>query len=76
MEVIQLLSGRQFGRLGHFPDDEFPAEGLTSHRIQLVIRRLQERLRGVGEEIDARNESRTARFPYLHPDQVPNSANV
>jgi arachidonate 15-lipoxygenase len=76
MEVIQLLASRQFGRLGHFPDDEFPADGQTSHRIQLVIRRLQERLHGVGARIDARNAERTVPFPYLHPDRVPNSANV
>ncbi len=76
MEVIQLLAGRQFGRLGYFPEDEFPASGQLSQRIQLVIRRFQERLVTVGAEIDARNTARPAPFPYLHPELVPNSANV
>lgn len=76
MEVIQLLSGRQFGRLGHFPNDEFEAEEDTSEKIQAVTQRFRERLSVVGEQIDAQNEKRTIPFPYLHPDKIPNSANV
>ena len=76
MEVIQLLSGRQFGRLGHFPNDEFEAEKDTHDKIQAVTRQLRERLVVVGKQIDMRNSSRTVSFPYLHPDQIPNSANV
>ncbi|MDG1483249.1 MAG: lipoxygenase family protein [Myxococcota bacterium] len=76
MEVIQLLSGRQFGRLGHFPNDEFEAEKDISEKIQAVTQRFRERLSVVGKQIDARNEERPIPFPYLHPDKIPNSANV
>jgi hypothetical protein len=84
MEVIQLLAGRQFGRLGYYPEDEFAAEGELVPRLYAVIERFQARLFDIGEIIERRNGSdstldprwRHIPYPYLHPTRVPNSANV
>jgi arachidonate 15-lipoxygenase len=75
-DILNLLTYKVFGRIGEY-DKDF-VKGLNDKANAAMIN-FQQDLKQVAGKIDARNSSGPRKllvYPFLHPDQTPNSTNI
>lgn len=66
-----LLGSIHYSQLGDYDEDAF-----DDPRVQPLLRALRADLRQAGDSIELRNRKRRRPYPYLHPEQVPQSINI
>lgn len=72
VEFLSLLGGVYYTKLG----DYGPTAWLLHPAVRKALDRFQGELSGIGQEIAARNEKRYGPYPFLIPDQIPQSINI
>jgi arachidonate 15-lipoxygenase len=71
VEFLTLLGGVMHTRLG-----QYPAGWTSDERVARPLRAFQEELATAGAAIEARNKQRLGPYPFLMPDQIPQSINI
>jgi arachidonate 15-lipoxygenase len=71
VDLLALLGGVYYTQLGQYSTDHF-----TNEDVKLALTRFQLNLEGIGAQITTENSSRPLNYPYLIPDQIPQSINI
>ncbi|XP_071505993.1 allene oxide synthase-lipoxygenase protein-like [Diadema antillarum] len=71
MLVTQLLSDRGTNGLG-----DFEVQYIYDPFGKKVVKKFRSDLKKIGAIIDERNATREAKYPYLHPKEVPNAISI
>ena len=71
IDLLALLGGVYYTQLGHYETGHFKNE-----RAKQALATFQRNLEGVGLDISEANKHRRLAYPYLMPDQIPQSINV
>lgn len=71
LDLGYLLGNLHYTKLGQYEDDWF-----GDARVAPLMKEYRAALRKIEETIEARNKTRRKRYPYLHPDRVPQSINI
>ncbi len=71
LDTVTNLTSYQFDRLGQYEPDDF-----TDPAVQPVIASFQASLAAAQSTIEARNAARTAPYPWMQPNRIPNSTSI
>lgn len=71
MEFLQLLGGVYYTQLG-----DYGSRWFGDPKVREILSRFQQELRDIKSTIEDRNKTRLAPYPFLIPDQIPQSINM
>jgi arachidonate 15-lipoxygenase len=71
LDLLALLGGVYYTQLGQYDSAQF-----KDNKVIEALGRFQRNLEGIGVQIKKDNESRPLPYPYMIPDQIPQSINI
>ena len=71
LDLLALLGGIYYTQLGQYNSGQF-----KDNKVIEALGRFQRNLEGIGVQIKKDNESRPLPYPYMIPDQIPQSINI
>lgn len=71
LDLGYLLGSIHYTRLGQYQEGWF-----EDARVGPALKEFRANLRKAGDTIEERNRARRRRYPYLHPERVPQSINI
>ncbi|HFD12897.1 MAG TPA: lipoxygenase [Crenotrichaceae bacterium] len=70
-DLLAVLGGVYYTQLGQYDHKHF-----KDNRVKIALERFQQNLHNIGTQIINDNENRPLKYPYLIPEQIPQSINV
>ncbi len=71
MDLFSVLGGVYYTQLGQYDSAQF-----NDKKVLDALAKFQQNLAGIGEKIRDINTNRPLHYPYLIPDQIPQSINI